>query len=201
MPICIAASGPRSSTASRIYGRFLLMETLMIGVFAAQDIFLFYICSKAGLIPMYLIIGIWGGKERIYASYKFLPLHAARLGADAGCDAVDGEQAGTTFSPRSLVHDFPREAQTLAMARLSRSLRGEDADVAGPHLAARRARPGTHGGLRHPRRRAAEARRLRLHPLLAADVPGSLRPALLACHGLSMVAIVYTSLVALVQKT
>jgi NADH-quinone oxidoreductase subunit M len=43
---------------------FLLMETLMIGVFAAQDIFLFYIFFEAGLIPMYLIIGIWGGAER-----------------------------------------------------------------------------------------------------------------------------------------
>ena len=40
---------------------FLLMETLMIGVFAAQDLFLFYIFFEAGLIPMYLIIGIWGG--------------------------------------------------------------------------------------------------------------------------------------------
>jgi NADH-quinone oxidoreductase subunit M len=50
---------------------FLFMETLMIGVFAAQDLFLFYIFFEAGLIPMYLIIGIWGGVNRIYASYKF----------------------------------------------------------------------------------------------------------------------------------
>ena len=50
---------------------FLLMETLMIGVFAAQDLFLFYIFFEAGLIPMYLIIGIWGGANRIYATYKF----------------------------------------------------------------------------------------------------------------------------------
>ncbi len=50
---------------------FLLMETLMIGVFTAQDLFLFYIFFEAGLIPMYLIIGIWGGANRIYASYKF----------------------------------------------------------------------------------------------------------------------------------
>ncbi len=50
---------------------FLVMETLMLGVFCAQDLFLFYIFFEAGLIPMYLIIGIWGGKERIYAAYKF----------------------------------------------------------------------------------------------------------------------------------
>jgi NADH-quinone oxidoreductase subunit M len=65
MPICIAASW--SSIEHRIpeyMASFLLMETLMIGVFAAQDIFLFYIFFEAGLIPMYLIIGIWGGAER-----------------------------------------------------------------------------------------------------------------------------------------
>ena len=50
---------------------FLLMESLMLGVFAAQDLFLFYIFFEGGLIPMYLIIGIWGGAERIKASYKF----------------------------------------------------------------------------------------------------------------------------------
>ncbi len=50
---------------------FLFMEVLMIGMFAAQDLFLFYIFFEAGLIPMYLIIGVWGGDNRIYASYKF----------------------------------------------------------------------------------------------------------------------------------
>ena len=50
---------------------FLLTELLMIGTFAAQDLFLFYVFFEAGLIPMYLIIGIWGGPNRIYASYKF----------------------------------------------------------------------------------------------------------------------------------
>jgi len=47
------------------------MEALMLGVFAAQDLFLFYVFFEGGLIPMYLIIGIWGGAERIKASYKF----------------------------------------------------------------------------------------------------------------------------------
>ena len=69
---------------------FLLTEVLMIGTFAAQDLFLFYIFFEAGLIPMYLIIGIWGGANRIYAQLQVLPLHAARLGADADRDAVDG---------------------------------------------------------------------------------------------------------------
>src|SRR3546814_2682599 len=58
---------------------FLLMEVLMIGVFTAQDIFLFYIFFEAGLIPMYLIIGVWGGANRVYASYKFFKIGRASL--------------------------------------------------------------------------------------------------------------------------
>jgi len=72
MPICILASWEAIEKRVPEYmAAFLLMEALMIGVFAAQDMFLFYIFFEAGLIPMYLIIGIWGGAERIYASYKF----------------------------------------------------------------------------------------------------------------------------------
>src|SRR6185369_15346569 len=55
--------------------------------------------------------------------------------------------------------------------RLPGELRGEAPDVAGPYLVARCARPGAHGGLGDPRGRAAEARRVRVHPLLAADLP------------------------------
>ena len=50
---------------------FLFLETVMIGMFASIDILLFYIFFEAVLIPMYLIIGIWGGNRRIYASFKF----------------------------------------------------------------------------------------------------------------------------------
>ena len=71
---------------------FLLMEALMIGTFAAQDLFLFYIFFEGGLIPMYLIIGIWGGARADLRELQILPLHAARLGADADRDAVDGER-------------------------------------------------------------------------------------------------------------
>src|SRR3546814_15629319 len=71
MPICILASWRSIEKRVPEYmAAFLLMETLMLGVFAAQDLFLFYIFFEAGLIPMYLIIGIWGGARRIYASYK-----------------------------------------------------------------------------------------------------------------------------------
>ena len=63
MPICILASWEAIQKRVPEYmAAFLFMETLMIGVFAAQDLFLFYIFFEAGLIPMYLIIGIWGGR-------------------------------------------------------------------------------------------------------------------------------------------
>ena len=72
MPICILASWDGiQKRVGEYMAAFLIMETLMIGVFAAQDMFLFYIFFEAGLIPMYLIIGVWGGDNRIYASYKF----------------------------------------------------------------------------------------------------------------------------------
>lgn len=72
MPVCVLASWEAIEKRVPEYmAAFLLMEAFMIGVFAAQDLFLFYVFFEAGLIPMYLIIGIWGGAERIKASYKF----------------------------------------------------------------------------------------------------------------------------------
>ncbi len=72
MPLCILASWEAIKVRVKEYMiAFLLMETLMIGVFCAQDLLLFYLFFEAGLIPMFLIIGIWGGGRRIYASFKF----------------------------------------------------------------------------------------------------------------------------------
>ncbi|MBD58779.1 MAG: NADH-quinone oxidoreductase subunit M [Citromicrobium sp.] len=113
MPICILASW--TSVTKRVgeyMAAFLVMELLMIGVFAAQDILLFYIFFEAGLIPMYLIIGIWGGSDRIYASFKFF-LYTL-LGSVVMLIAMlwmIGE-AGTSDIPTLLQYDFPPEAQT-----------------------------------------------------------------------------------------
>ena len=72
MPLCIAASWTTIKDRLPEYMiAFLLLETLMIGVFCATDLVLFYIFFEGGLIPMFLIIGIWGGKNRVYAAYKF----------------------------------------------------------------------------------------------------------------------------------
>jgi NADH-quinone oxidoreductase subunit M len=72
MPLCILASWNSITVRVKEYMiAFLILETLMIGVFCALDMFLFYLFFEAGLIPMFLIIGIWGGARRVYASYKF----------------------------------------------------------------------------------------------------------------------------------
>jgi NADH-quinone oxidoreductase subunit M len=72
MPICIVASW--KSIEKRVLEYmicFLVLETLVIGVFCALDIVLFYIFFEFGLVPMFLIIGIWGGQRRVYAAFKF----------------------------------------------------------------------------------------------------------------------------------
>ena len=201
MPICIGASWVAIEKRVQEYMcAFLVTEMLMIGTFAAQDLFLFYIFFEAGLIPMYLIIGIWGGREPHLRELQILPLHAARFGRDAHRDAVDGAICGHDQHPAAAQHRFPGAGADLAMAGLLRLVRGEDADVAVPHLAARRARPGADRWVGDPGGRVAEARRLRFPALLAADVPGSLGAVGWLVFGLSAVAVIYTSLVALVQS-
>ena len=72
LPICIIASWDSIKTRVVEYMiAFLVLETLVIGVFTALDLFLFYVFFEGGLVPMFLIIGIWGGKNKIYAAYKF----------------------------------------------------------------------------------------------------------------------------------
>jgi NADH-quinone oxidoreductase subunit M len=113
MPICILASWEAiERRVGEFMAAFLFMETLMIGVFAAQDLFLFYIFFEAGLIPMYLIIGVWGGKDRIYAAYKFF-LYTL-LGSVLMLIAMlwMAGEAGTTDIPTLMAYDFPAGAQT-----------------------------------------------------------------------------------------
>ncbi len=201
MPICIAASW--NSVISRVpeyMAAFLLMETLMIGVFAAQDLLLFYIFFEAGLIPMYLIIGIWGGAQRIYASYKFF-LYTL-LGSIVMLIAMlwmIGE-AGTTYIPTLMEYDFDRQTQTLLWLAFFASFAVKmpmwpvhtwlpDAHVQAPTagsviLAGVLLKMGGYGFVRFS---------LPMFPEASAEL-------FWLVMGLSMVAIVYTSLVALVQR-
>jgi len=113
MPLCILASW--DSVRSRVKSymiAFLLLETLMIGVFCALDLVLFYVFFEGGLIPMFLIIGIWGGPRRVYASFKFFLFTLA--GSVLMLLAVMAMywQAGTTDIRVLLTYDFPAGMQT-----------------------------------------------------------------------------------------
>jgi NADH-quinone oxidoreductase subunit M len=113
MPFCILASWHAITKRVREYMvAFLILETLMIGVFVALDLVLFYLFFEGGLIPMFLIIGIWGGKRRVYASYKFF-LYTL-LGSVLLLLALMAMywNAGTTDIPTLLAHKFPAGMQT-----------------------------------------------------------------------------------------
>ena len=71
MPIVFLSSWSIENRVKEYLIAFLVLETLMIGVFVSLDIFLFYVFFEAGLIPMFLVIGIWGGADRVFASFKF----------------------------------------------------------------------------------------------------------------------------------
>lgn len=106
MPITIGACWNVSHRVKEYMIAFLLLETLMIGVFVALDLVLFYLFFEAGLIPMFLIIGIWGGKDRIYAAFKFF-LYTF-LGSVLMLVAMIAMyvDAGTTDIPTLLDHQF-----------------------------------------------------------------------------------------------
>ena len=201
MPICIAASWVAIEKRVPEYmACFLFMETLMIGVFMAQDIFLFYILFEAGLIPMYLIIGIWGGANRIYAAYKFFlyTLLGSVLMLVAMLWMVN--YAGTSSIPDLLVTDFPPEAQTWLWLAFFASFAVKmpmwpvhtwlpDAHVQAPTagsviLAGVLLKMGGYGFIRFS---------LPMFPDASAQL-------IWIVFGLSMMAVVYTSLVALVQQ-
>ena len=113
MPLCILASWESVEKRVKEYMiAFLILETLMIGVFCALDIVLFYVFFEAGLIPMFIIIGVWGGKRRVYASFKFFLF--TLLGSVLMLLAVMAMfwQAGTTDIPTLLAYDFPANMQT-----------------------------------------------------------------------------------------
>ncbi len=108
MPLVIAASWNVETRVKEYMVAFLVLETLMIGVFCALDLVLFYIFFEGGLIPMFLIIGIWGGKERIYASFKFF-LYTF-FGSVLMLVAMIAMymQAGTTDIPTLMTHPVQR---------------------------------------------------------------------------------------------
>ncbi len=112
MPLCIAASwfSIKERVAEYMIA-FLALETLMIGVFCALDLVLFYLFFEGGLIPMFLIIGVWGGSNRIYAAFKFFLF--TLLGSVLMLVAIIAMylQAGTTDIPTLLAFEFGADLQ------------------------------------------------------------------------------------------
>ncbi|PXA94355.1 NADH-quinone oxidoreductase subunit M [Caulobacter sp. D4A] len=113
LPICIVASW--KSVEKRVVEyliAFLVLETLVIGVFCALDLVLFYLFFEGGLVPMFLIIGIWGGKRRIYAAYKFF-LYTL-LGSVLMLAAILAmiSIAGTSSIPELMTYKFAPWLQT-----------------------------------------------------------------------------------------
>ena len=119
-PLCILGSMKSIKKRRLEYMvAFLILETLMIGVFCALDLVLFYLFFEAVLIPMFIIIGVWGGKNRVYASYKFflytLLGSVLMLGAVLWIYAYGASELGaatTNIETLSNELDIPAGAQT-----------------------------------------------------------------------------------------
>jgi NADH-quinone oxidoreductase subunit M len=201
MPLCILASWNSIQTRVREYMiAFLVLETLMIGVFCALDIVLFYVFFEGGLIPMFIIIGVWGGKRRVYAALQVLPLHAAGSVLMLLAIMAMYWDAGTTDIRLLLAHDFPAEMQTWLWLAFFASFAVKmpmwpvhtwlpDAHVEAPTagsviLAGILLKMGGYGFLRFS---------LPMFPLASADFAPFI-------FTLSVIAIIYTSLVALMQE-
>ncbi|HZD25308.1 MAG TPA: NADH-quinone oxidoreductase subunit M [Alphaproteobacteria bacterium] len=111
-PLCVLASWEAVTSRVREYMiAFLILETMMIGVFCALDFVLFYLFFEGGLLPMFLIIGIWGGPRRIYSTFKFF-LYTF-LGSVLLLLAIIYMyfEVGTTDIPTLMQHSFPLEVQ------------------------------------------------------------------------------------------
>jgi NADH-quinone oxidoreductase subunit M len=201
MPFCIIASWRSITVRVREYMMaFLILETLMVGTFSALDLVLFYLFFEGGLIPMFLIIGVWGGPRRVYASFKFF-LYTF-LGSVLMLLAIMALywNAGTTDIAVLLHTSVPRSLQTWAWLAFFASFAVKmpmwpvhtwlpDAHVEAPTagsviLAAILLKMGGYGFLRFS---------LPMFPLASHDFAPLI-------FSLSVIAIIYTSLVALMQE-
>ncbi|MEZ2142111.1 NADH-quinone oxidoreductase subunit M [Bradyrhizobium sp. DN5] len=200
MPFCIIASWKVTSRVREYMMAFLILETLMVGTFSALDLVLFYLFFEGGLIPMFLIIGVWGGPRRVYASFKFF-LYTL-LGSVLMLLAIMALywNGNTTDIPTLMHTAVPRSLQTWAWLAFFASFAVKmpmwpvhtwlpDAHVEAPTagsviLAAILLKMGGYGFLRFS---------LPMFPLASHDFAPLI-------FTLSTIAIIYTSLVAMMQE-
>ena len=163
------------------YAMFLLLQVGMLGVFMSLDFFLFYVFWEVMLVPMYFIIGVWGGPRKLYAAIKFFLYTLGWLRSDAARNPDALPQLHAARRQPHVRSDRTDEAHELLAAanaglglrRVRHRLRDQGADVPVPHLAAGCSRRGAHGGLGDPGGRFAEDGDVRLSSLLAApSAPG-----------------------------
>ncbi len=201
MPAAILASWTSINIRVKDYMiAFLVLETLMIGVFCSLDLVLFYFFFEGGLIPMFLIIGVWGGANRVYSAFKFFLYTLAGSVLMLIALMAMYWDAGTTDIQVLLTHGFPAQLQSWAWLAFFASFAVKlpmwpvhtwlpDAHVEAPTagsviLAAILLKMGGYGFLRFS---------VPMFPL-ATDMFAPL------VFGLSVIAIIYTSLVALAQE-
>ena len=112
-PLCILASWTSVKTRVKEYMiAFLVLDTMMVGMFSALDLFLFYVFFEGVLIPMFLIIGVWGGPRRVYASFKFFLYTFAGSVLMLVAMMTIYAEAGTADIPTLLEYPFPPSLQT-----------------------------------------------------------------------------------------
>ncbi len=111
-PLCILSSyGAVEQRVKEYMVAFLVLETLMVGMFCALDLVLFYVFFEGVLIPMFIIIGVWGGARRVYAAFKFFLYTLAGSVLMLIAMMAMYFQAGTTDIPTLMAHVFPEGMQ------------------------------------------------------------------------------------------
>ena len=200
-PICILASWESIQTKVREFMiAFLILETMMVGMFCALDFVVFYMFFEAVLIPMYLIIGVWGGPRRVYAAVKFFLFTLTGSVLMLLALLAMWLQAGTTDIPTLMHTSFPAGMQTWLFLAFFASFAVKvpmwpvhtwlpDAHVEAPTagsviLAGVLLKMGAYGFIRFS---------IPMLPLASAHFAPFI-------YTLSVVAVIYTSLVALAQE-
>ena len=171
-PLSILASWRAITHRVREYMiAFLVLETMMVGMFVSLDMLMFYLFFEAVLIPMFLIIGIWGGPRRVYAAFKFFLYTLLGSVLMLVCMLAMYVDAGTTDIPALDRASICRVNADMAVPWLPRVIRGKGANVACAYMASRCACRGTNRRINDSGGRFVENGRLWIFALFIADVP------------------------------